>query len=272
MESKKTVTIQAVNPKSIPNPVYVTPAFDHNEGVFQIGEVKYKGIAIKDSKGETVAHETTESPLPLSTTKARPFKHGDMFDMDDPKDKMLVTMLIEQGLLCKEDERPNPQQHRFFMKDKMSDARRMIDRGTMASMALNAVNKMTADDHLNIAFIERQPVRQMNELEIRGFVFGLAQTNPQRVIDLAEDKNFKVRAFIQKLVGHSILSSGSSGYKYGETTLALDEEGAIHWMTQQENREMVQLFRAELEKRAPTSSPRKAAAAAAGEDGEDKKK
>jgi len=267
MNNLKMVTIQAVNPKSIPSPVFIAPAFDQSEGVFRIGDKTYKGTAIKNHGGETIAYETNEAPLPLSTTQARPFKHGDQFDMDDPKDKMQIDMLIDQGFLCREGERPNPQQHRFFMKDKMSEAKRAVDRGTSQSLALNAVNNMTEDDRLNIAFIEKQPVRQMSPLEISGYVFSLASSNPQRILDLTADKDFKVRAFVQKLVAFDILKSGAGGIKYGGEVIGLDEDGTVAWMKQNTNKDMVQLFRAELDKKGGSvPNARKAAAAAAGDD------
>lgn len=264
--SKKTVTISAINPKAIPSAAYITPIFDRNLGGFPVGDNLYKATAVRDRNGETTHFESVDAPLPLNTSVARPYKHGQQFDRDDPRDELQLQMLIDQGILCPDGDRANPQQHRFFMKDRMSEAKRQVDRGTLMSRALNAVNNLTDDEKLNVAFVEKQPVRTMSQLEIQGFVFSLVQTNPQRIIDLVEDKSFKARAFIQKLVAYGIITINSSGVKYGSDVIALDEDNAVAWMSHIDNKEKVKMFRDELDRRAGSSgtSPRAAAKAAAG--------
>lgn len=265
--SEKTVTISAINPKSIPSMVGVTPVFDRNKGVFPIGNKTYAGTPVRDRNGEVTHYESVDAPLPLSTSVARPFKHGQQFDRANPQDELLLQMLIDQDILCPEGQRANPQQHRFFMKDRMADAQRQVDRGTLMSRALMAVNQLTEDEKLNIAFVEKQPVRTMTSLEVSGFVFGLVQTNPKRILELIEDKTFKVRAFIQKLVSYGIISISSSGVKHGNDVIALDEDNAVAWMSHVDNKGKVMMFREELDRRAGTSGTSPRAAAEAAENG-----
>lgn len=261
----KTVTIAALNPRSIDNPIFVTPAFDESVQGFVVGTKTYKARPIHDKNGETVAYESIDAPLPLRTTKGRPFKHGEQFDLNDPKDQLLIDMLIDQGFLARDGERPNPAQHRFFMQDRMADAKRAVDRGTLQSKALQVIGSMTIEDKMNLAFIEKQPVARMSDLEVDGFCYNLAQTNPAKVVDTYGDKTFKVRAFVQKLISYQILTSGSNGIKYGSDLIALDMDNAVAWMQSVENKEKIQLFRDELGKRSGSSnSARKANAAAEG--------
>jgi hypothetical protein len=256
MSPDKKVTIQSVNPKSIDAPTYVTPFFDHQTQNFEIGKDKFKGVAVKDHKGETVSHECLTAPLPLNTTVGRPFKHGDTFDMDDPRDALLIQMLLDQGFLCPDGERPNPSQHRFFMHNRITTAQRQVDRGTRQSEALQLVSTMKSEDRYNIAFLEKQPVRQMSLVEVDGFVYNLASTSPDRVIALHKDGAFKVRAFIEKLFAYDILKrEAGGGAKYGNDVLGLSEDTVVAWMNDKANRELVQMFRAELERKGGGSLP-----------------
>ena len=250
-EQEGVVTIYNVKPTFGDVPIYVSPFVERarhdgpNAGrmVFKIGGKEYPAVEIRNRENEIMAYESEPgAPIALRTDRAFAYSSGDKFDRSDPKDMLLLNMMMEQGFMPKEDEQVNPSQHRFFLKDKYAEAKFERDTGQLVLAALKAVSEMTESDMRAVAFVQQQDVRSMSRLQIEGYVYGLAKNSPKRIVQLTNERTFKVRAMLNQFINYDILTRTPAGIKRGNEVIALDEDAAVSWLMARDNNAMVQVL------------------------------
>lgn len=241
-----------MKPNTIGVQIFLSPYFDAAKQKFLVGDNEYDSEPVRKHTGEIAGWYSTNCPLPLSSTKSISFTHGDVFDLDDPIDQVKLQVIKDQGFLAGSMRDVNPGRHRFYVEDKAAMAKESVDTGNKIADAVMAIKDMTPDQLADFAYVEKQPVSSMTTTEIQGFAFGLAQTNPGRVLELVSDKKFKVVAFISKLVHYGILTVEAGQYRYGKELIGTSLDSAVGFLSRADNKSLGQLLQGELKKKIRT--------------------
>lgn len=218
---------------------WVAPYYDELGNCFIVGGERYSAVAPKNPTKE-YSRISEDAPVVLTDSYQRMIQHGDTFDLDDPAQKIIVDMAIDNGVLARNKASVNPSSsHIFYVKDAVAEAKAKSTKADRVYEALGLAKKMSAKDKMAFAFFCNQPARTMNEEMIDAYVKDLCLTNPDRLIDAMGNADWKIRSFLHRAVHYSLVTVEGGLHKIGKDVIGIDEDAAVHFLKDAGNKELV---------------------------------
>lgn len=113
------------------------------------------------------------------------------------------------------------------------------------STKFKAIQKVLEDaqtNYINRALLLGFDMEGSHPEEVKEFLLTMAERNPERVIEIYDNKLMGIRLLFIKAEKEGIITKESGLYKYGTTVLGVDEKGAIQTLSDRGNKELVDLL------------------------------
>lgn len=235
MSTQATKQLLAVNERLQRKPTTASAPFEESTRCFVVmlnGVRKvYETRPVKPDKGpehyETYPSSDKEKgcPLVLSTGWGIEYMHGMLFQ-DTPADGIKLWILQNEGFLA-----PNKEgvtnRHRFFLRDDEAEARANSRRADLTFNAMKLVTDLLAPQKRNLAFFFNANVLTMSETQIDGYIKEMVLNKPADIIKALENRDYRVYAFLNKLVHHRLMTVKGVAYYYGDQLYAIDAATAV---------------------------------------------
>lgn len=216
-----TTKITAIKDSYRRAPVFASPYFDEATNHFLVGNDKYP------AKHETHPKEGNlwvAMIHGLRVTDQTEYRYEDGMEFDNtPQMQFKLQVLKDQKWVADNLQSINPSsEQRFYIVDETADAIAIVKKADSVFEALTIIKQLSASDKMNFCFFMGQPARVMSEEQHDAYVRNMALTQPDEVLKRLAEGDWKIRAWIAKLVHYGILNSEGGQYKYNSNVLGID--------------------------------------------------
>jgi len=239
VESKapRPVKLLAIKPTFERAPAEVVPYFDEVERLFKVGKESYKATVRSHPKNGDEFY-CDETPVPITDKTSFRIKHGNVYDLNNPKDKFYLQIMLDSGMVAKNFQSINTgSQHRFYLKDDQADAKASISKVQQVRKALELIGLLTAEDMASFAFYMGQPARTMTGDMIQAFVEDLAITKPDTVVEELNNRIWKHRAFVSECIAYSLITADGGVHKLAGSNevIGKDRDATVQFLLDSKN-------------------------------------
>lgn len=240
------VTFLATKKANQSAPVFTQVHYERDKQVFVIGGKEYEaqevtengkvvdhrlGPLLKPAKGE----ERERIPRNILASDTFTLRHGDHYDIDDFGDRLMVELFMDTGRVANNRREVNPAEHRLYLDNPHEEAKVILEGSKVKREVSKRLAKMSPRDFRDFAFADKKSVLvdSMTPDMLEAYAWSEMDKNPQRVLDLLEMKEFKVKAFLGRLVQHNLVYINAGQYRIGAPggdVLGIDEPSAIAYL------------------------------------------
>ena len=229
--NEKRVQIFAISTNYRVTGVFVCPHFDEARQVFVVGDETFKAEQPRVPTDEFKWTTGADAPMRLTDSMQFELRHENTYDLNDPKDALIIGMAKHQGILANNLESINPgDTHVFYLKDEEEEANVTLKKADRIRQAFAHVDTWTVKDMRNFCFLMGQPVISMSPAQVQAFVTDTALKNPARLLESTANASWKYRALLKRAVVYNVLKVDSGVYKLGENVIGVTEDAAVHYI------------------------------------------
>lgn len=135
----------------------------------------------------------------------------------------------------------------FYVENLDQDMDKRISVSELKFNAMSYVKQSSEAERSERCRLMGQDVRYFKSKEIYDWLMQQAESNPLKVIASYEDESAKTKLFLYRLLDHNIISKDINGMiKYGNIVLGVNEEGAVRWIQDPANRDLIVVFQQQL--------------------------
>lgn len=237
------IQLKAIKPDYEKAPTMVCPFYDTIKNEFHVGKNRYKATERQNAKNDEPRWVTGDDcPFRLSDNMLGiRLEHNMELDPSNPVDALILQVARDSGMVAENMQSVNTGgSHRLYIVDAAADAKAAVTLADKAFEALTKAQSMSQADKRDLAFYMRQPVKTMDPFMIDGYVKSLAMRDPDAVISSLAGKDYKVRAMLQRFIQYNLLTNEGGQIKNGVHVIGVDEDGAVHFLMDKNNRTFVE--------------------------------
>ena len=241
------IQLKAIKPDFEKAATIVCPYFDTVSHCFIVEGKRYQAterINAKSDESRWVCDPPVAPIRLVDDMVGVRLEHNMEFDPKDPIDMFKLAIARDSGFVAKDVRSVNTGgTHRLYISDANEEARAASSHADLIFEAMGLIRSMRLSDKRDLAFYMRAPVKDMNEEMVDGFVKKLATSDPRTVIKNLEEKDYKVRALLQRLLQYGLLQNDGGQIKNGPNVIGVDLDGAVHYIKDSTNQTfMKQLY------------------------------
>ena len=193
-----------------------------------------------------------EVPISFELTEATStsFRHGDVYDLDDPMDELRLGMLRGSEFFQSDSAVPNPGGlARLKIDDPRKEAKRSSIQADSVLEALLALRTMTETDKADLAFFLKQPAHVMDGVQIDGYLKNLARQQPEVLLQALATDKLRYHVLLQRALSAKLLTRSGSQVMHGPNLIGVDEKAAVVYMQQPQQETFLQQLIASLKEK-----------------------
>lgn len=198
---------------------------------------------------ENLSEEEKRTVKRLVTPEtSRIIEDGSTFDLSDETDKTdwewikVLPEIVESREKAHEEPRAL-----FYIEDLDRDIQVRIKKADLIFQALKLVSESSDFKKNEICRLMGQDTRYFRPIDVEEYLKERAMNNPAELIQKYNDRYYKVRLFLYRLLDAKIIKKdGNNIYKYGEIILGVNEDAALHWLSDSNNAQFVRQWQMQL--------------------------
>lgn len=257
----KKVTFLATKKAFYQAPIFTQVFFDNDRRTFAIGSDEYEAQEVVEN-GKTVDHRLgpliladgkrgSKPPLNILASDTFTLRHNDSYDIADPGDALKVKIFLGTHGVAASRNKVNPNEDRIYLSNPHDEAQAMIDTTKIEREVYKRLLEMSVVDFRDFAFADKKSVLvdSMTEQMLEAYAYAETKSNPQRVLDLLNQREFKAKAFLGRLVQHQLVYNNAGQYRIGTPNgevLGIDEASAVAFLLTPGNNLIIQNWRTKL--------------------------
>lgn len=231
------------------------PSYKDAKTYFSASLSSKTGERIRILDDEKAAYYAKELNLPiddLKTSKSDFWRdytfimQGEKAELDDsdPTHQLVLDMLSkdERVALSEEDKKNKPRVEYILIRETEVTATKVARRKIKAD-AYAKFNVMSDDDLKNVLLIFGKNPKSLSADRIKELVTDEIENNAERFLGFVDDKNFKIKVFINDMVQEGVIRKTNSSYVFDGEMIAHDTTSMIGYLKDAKNTNNVVAFK-----------------------------
>lgn len=165
--------------------------------------------------------------------------HLKIFDLTRANDALMFEVVKEDPMIAPSKEAVNPDRHRYYIEDREKEAKVTISKSRLKAKAFAVIESLSLEEMTNYARILGLYVRGLSGTQIESALYEHAEKDPQKVLDVGNDKDLKYKVFLRKLIDKGQVTMNNGKYMNGNEMMGVNEEYAILWLKDPANNRIV---------------------------------
>jgi hypothetical protein len=171
---------------------------------------------------------------------------GEKAELDDtdPNHQLVLEMLSkdEKVALSEEDKKNKPRVEYLLIREVEVTATKVARRKIKAD-AYAKFNVMSDDDLKNVLLIFGKNPKSLSPDKIKELVTDEIENNAEKFLKFIDDKNFKIKVFINDMVQEGIVRKTNSSFVFDGEMIAHDTESMIGYLKDSKNTNTIVAFK-----------------------------
>jgi len=230
LPERKRIRIVGTDKKYHTAPIFIVPKYDEQRKMLVLGQEKWtpeEKQELKDS-GYIMDADTSIRVSHLMT-----------LNLENIIDRAHYEVIIRDPEIAEDKKSINPGVHRYYIEDKEEEAVEVVTKTKRKKLAMDAIDTWSLDEQVSNARVLGCFVQNLSKVQIEAWLYELADKTPDKIVDIAKDKNLKVKIFINKLIDKNIWHIDSGRYMCGKDLIGINLEYAIAFLQDKANKTLV---------------------------------
>jgi len=202
-----------------------------------------------DSMGDPIlSREEKESGewFPKSTDTML-LEEGLTFDLSNDRERKIWNWVKHHPKIANSwEEAQRSPNAEFYVYIPEKEAKKTISKATQRYTAAKYIMEDSNERHYNVAKLLRNNMDGQNHTEVLEYLLSVAESNPEKVINIYKDSNMKTKIFLLDALSKNVIDYSNGVYSYKTETLGLDESQAVEWLKDSSNKKIVDLISKEV--------------------------
>lgn len=246
LTERKKIRIVATDKKYHEAPIFIVPKYDEQKKRLILGQEEW-------SEADKAELKQAEFVMDADTTIR--VSHLMTLDLNQIVDRAQYEIIIRDKEIALDKKSINPGAHRYYIEDKEEEAVEVVTKTKRKKLAMDAIETWSLDEQVSNARVLGCFVSNLSKTQVEAWLYELADKTPDRIIEIAKDKNLKVKIFINKLIDKSIWYIDSGRYMCGKDLIGINLEYAIAFLQDKQNKTLVTQWGILISDKQPMSEP-----------------
>lgn len=165
--------------------------------------------------------------------------HLQVFDLNSANDALLFEVVKDDDMIAPSKDKINPLLHRYYIEDKEKEAVATISKGKLRKKAYDVIDNLSTSEMENYARVLGKFVIGLSATQIESALYDIADTKPQLILDVNEDKDLKYKIFLRRCLDRHFIHMDNGKYMNGKDLIGINESYAIIWLKDPSNASIV---------------------------------
>ena len=227
---KTKITLKAIYGKQ-QGPLILSPAREELSG-------RLAGVELLSDE------QAKKSVKIINEQTTRKITDGCVFDLNNDIDKLDWKWIKECGEIASDfDEAQSNPRALFYVEDLEAQTDKKLASRAQKHKAMSYVFESSTIKRQEVCRLLGKDVSYFSQRDIEDYLTELAETKPINIIRVFEDKDYKAKLFLYKLIDKKVIKISNGGvYKYNELTIGLNQEAVLYWLSDARNADIVREF------------------------------
>lgn len=167
---------------------------------------------------------------------------GSSVDIDTSKaDNRLALKVLraDSRVICDEEDRVKKSKAEYILEDNEAITNKKISRRNTKVEAFTLFSKMSDDDLKEVILMYNKNPRDLSSARIKEIVGDELEANPQKFLDIVQDKHYQDKVFINDLIQNRLLKPTGTGFTYDGEMIAHDKASMLFFVKDPKNANVI---------------------------------